>query len=292
MAVVSDEVRGLMHESQAARKARWDPTRRDVRFKPGDEVLLDTTFSPLPSRDKLSPRWMGPFRVLEQTAPNTYRLDVPSSWRAFSEFNVEHLRRYLRRPPELGGDEAEPPPVPGLDGKPEHEVAAILKFAVRAGRPQVLIRWAGLDASGDTWEPLENLTNCEEAIRDFERARGVVLPRVPPPPPSQACGGRAPPLPPPGYSVDAAPGDLGAALVGRRILYWWPEDGWQLGTVARTCRPGASSFSHVVAYHRRTSALRGTVESLLDAASYGARWVLLSALPPAGVERAARVSTP
>ena len=82
-------------------------------------------------------------RVLEQTASNTYRLDVPSSWRAFSEFNVERLRRYFRRPPELGGDEAEPPvTVPGLDGQPEHEVAAILKFAVRAGRPQVLIRWA------------------------------------------------------------------------------------------------------------------------------------------------------
>ena len=112
MSVVTDEVRSLMHESQAARKARLDPTRRDVRFKPGDEVLLDTTFSPLPSRDKLSPRWMGPFRVLEQTAPNTYRLDVPSSWRAFSEFNVERLRRYLRRPPELGGDEAEHNKVP------------------------------------------------------------------------------------------------------------------------------------------------------------------------------------
>ena len=77
---------------------------------------------------------------------NSYGLDVPSSWRwyAFSEFNVEHLRRYLRRPPELGGDEAEPPRVPGLDGQPEHEVAAILKFAVRAGRPQVLIRLAWL----------------------------------------------------------------------------------------------------------------------------------------------------
>ena len=225
MSVVTDEVRSLMHESQAARKARLDPARRDVQFRPGDEVLLDTTFSPLPSRGKLSQRWMGPFRVLAQTAPNTYRLNVPSTWRAFSEFNVERLRRYLRRPPELGGDAAEPPPVPGLDGHPEHEVSAILKFAVRAGRPQVLIRWAGLDASGDTWEPLDNLTNCEEAIRDFERARGVVLPRVPPPPPSQVCGGRAPPLPPPGYSVDAAPGDLGAALVGRRILYWWPEDG-------------------------------------------------------------------
>ncbi len=29
------------------------------------------------------------------------------------------------------------------------------------------------------------------------------------------------------------PGDLGAALVGRQLLYWWQDDGWQRGTVAR-----------------------------------------------------------
>jgi hypothetical protein len=29
-----------------------------------------------------------------------------------------------------------------------------------------------------------------------------------------------------------APGDLGAPLVGRTLLYWWPDDGWQRGTVA------------------------------------------------------------
>ena len=44
LAVVSDEVRGLMHKSQAARKARLDPTPRDVRFKPLYNILLDTTF--------------------------------------------------------------------------------------------------------------------------------------------------------------------------------------------------------------------------------------------------------
>ncbi len=53
---------------------------------------------------------MGPFRVLAKTAPNTNRLDLPPSWRAFSEFNVERLRRYLRRPPALGGDDEEPAP--------------------------------------------------------------------------------------------------------------------------------------------------------------------------------------
>ena len=36
--------------------------------------------------------------------------------------------------------------------------------------------------------------------------------------------------------------------VGRTILYWWPKDGWQRGTVARLCPRGA--FSHVVAYTR------------------------------------------
>ncbi len=68
--------------------------------------------------------------------------------------------------------------------------------------------------------------------------------------------------------MDPSPGDLGATLpvVGRRILYWWPSDGWQLGTVARICAPSASGFTHVVAYTWQTSALRGTVDTLLDAA--------------------------
>ena len=81
--------------------------------------------------------------------------------------------------------------------------------------------------------------------------------------------------------------DLGAALVGRTLLYWWPTDGWQRGTVARLCPRCA--FSHVVAraYYRQTSALRGSADSLLDAASYGDRWVLLSpAAAAAGVDRA------
>ena len=134
----------------------------------------------------------------------------------------------------------------------------------------------------DTWEPLEHLTNCEEAIRTFERARGCTVPRLPPPPPSRVCGGRATLQPPAGFVVDPAPPpDLGSSLIGRQLLYWWPADGWQRGSIARVCP--RTPFSHVVAYHRHTSALRGTADSLLDAASYGSRWVLLSPGPATGV---------
>ena len=60
------------------------------------------------------------------------------------------------------------------------------------------------------------------------------------------------------FTIDAAPptGDLRAELVGRTLLYWWPADGWQRGTVARLCPRGA--VSHVVAYTRQTSALPGS----------------------------------
>ncbi len=49
------------------------------------------------------------------------------------------------------------------------------------------MQWEGRRgrAMGDTWEPLANVTNCEEVIRDFERAQGAVVPgpRLPAPGP-------------------------------------------------------------------------------------------------------------
>ena len=60
--------------------------------------------------------------------------------------------------------------------------------------------------------------------------------------------------------------------------------------MARLCPRGA--LSHVVAYTRQTSALRGTADTLLDAASYGARWVLLSPAPAAGVSLRSRAPRP
>ena len=71
--------------------------------------------------------------------------------------------------------------------------------------------------------------------------------------------------------------------MGQQLLYWWPDDGWQRGTVA---------FSHVVANTRQTSVLRGTADPLLDSASYGARWVLLSPALAAGVVAGSRARRP
>ena len=80
------------------------------------------------------------------------------------------------------------------------------------------------------------------------------------------------------------PDDLGAALVSRtlRLLYWWPDAVTRGITFVDRPKPVTG---HVAAQHRgvplpvrrfltcrgyrsRHSALRGTADSLLDAASY------------------------
>jgi hypothetical protein len=136
LAQVTDEVRALLKERQERRKAELDVQRRDVRFAVGDEVLLDTEHTPLPSRSLLSPRSMGPFTVLACPA----RLDLPSSWRVFNEFHVDRLRLYVHRPAHLGGETGPPAPVVGADGAPEHEVAELLKFKMRMAD---LTSWCG-----------------------------------------------------------------------------------------------------------------------------------------------------
>ncbi len=116
-----------MLESQLARKARLDPHRRDVQFKPGDEVLLDTTHrhsSPFPRQALTTLDGLAP----SACSPRHLRIPNASTIPRAGAFNVERLRRYLRRPPALpvGGDDEEQVPVQGLDGQLEHEVEAII----------------------------------------------------------------------------------------------------------------------------------------------------------------------
>jgi NAD(P)H-hydrate repair Nnr-like enzyme with NAD(P)H-hydrate epimerase domain len=53
LAQVTGEVRALLQEQQDRHKAELDAQRRNVRFALGDEVLLDTEHTPLPSRSLL-----------------------------------------------------------------------------------------------------------------------------------------------------------------------------------------------------------------------------------------------
>ena len=105
-------------------------------------------------------------------------------------------------------------------------------------------------------------------------ARAGWTPNLVPGAGSRGFGGWAPGVA--GFRL-ATPGEVlgGAALVGTRVLYQWPAEGWVLGVVVRMS--SAQGFSHVIRYGRGSALGPAVVASLLDAASHGpaGRWILL-----------------
>ena len=228
---------------------------------------------------KLRPRWEGPFPVAAIAGPDTYTLTLPRRFKCSPTVNVDRLKPFHPRT----GRPAPPGPVsdPGQEG--EHVVEQLLNRKSVRGRTYYLVRWLGHPSADDSWEPAEHLVHCPERVAEYEEA----APRRPKTVRARAraqAGGHATeedgagsslpvaprPVPPPGWAVAAA---RRAPVLGATLLYWWPDEGWQLGRVRRRSRK--APFTHVVGYRSPPAAFTGEVDSLLDEASYGSRWVTL-----------------
>ena len=58
-----------------------------------------------------------------------------------------------------------------MDDELEYEVEALLQKTVvcrgRTSQPYYLVKWKGYDMAHNSWEPLKNLTHCEEELQRF-----------------------------------------------------------------------------------------------------------------------------
>ena len=96
-------IRQHLVTAQSRQKSYIDIRRRPLEFDVGDHVFLKE----MPKREvvrfekrvKLSPRFIGPFEILEKVGTVTYRLALPPSMSSVHEvFHVSMLRRYTPDP--------------------------------------------------------------------------------------------------------------------------------------------------------------------------------------------------
>lgn len=94
-----DEVREKTLRNQVVHQQRiaryYNSKVRPRRFQVGDLVLRKAAFDKDTRRGKLAPNWEGPYTVLEELRPGTYRLRSPDGRVLSHPWNIEHLRKFF-----------------------------------------------------------------------------------------------------------------------------------------------------------------------------------------------------
>ena len=138
-----DEILRLLKESlvtaQQRMKINADRHRRELEFAPGDFVYLRLQpFRQLSVRtrgnQKLSPRFYGPYQVVERLGPVAYRIALPADSRIHPVFHVSQLKKQLDRSDRA----AQKLPQVQDDNKLLFEPAAILDFCWSKAGKKVL----------------------------------------------------------------------------------------------------------------------------------------------------------
>ena len=160
--------KALLQAAQQRQKAYYDSKRRLLAFKPGQKVMLSTEHIRLksPGTQKLLPRFIGPFAVVQRIGENAYKLQLPARLRIHDVFHVSLLKPYK-------SDGTYQPPTEPLffddEGQPWFEVESVLQHReLRRGKrsvTQYLIKWKGYGHEHNTWEPERNLT--AGALNDY-----------------------------------------------------------------------------------------------------------------------------
>ncbi|GJW32793.1 putative reverse transcriptase domain-containing protein [Tanacetum coccineum] len=94
------QIKNRLLAARSRHKSYADVRRKPLEFEVGDKVMLKV--SPwkgvvrFGKRGKLSPRYIGPFKILSRVGPEAYKLELPRELQGIhNTFHVSNLKKYL-----------------------------------------------------------------------------------------------------------------------------------------------------------------------------------------------------
>ena len=99
-------IRERIQTAQSRQKSYADRRRRDLEFAVGDHVFLKVSpwkgITRFGHKGKLSPRYIGPFEILERVGLVAYRIALPPALsKIHNVFHVSSLRKYIPDPSHI-----------------------------------------------------------------------------------------------------------------------------------------------------------------------------------------------
>ncbi|KAI2668864.1 Transposon Tf2-6 polyprotein [Labeo rohita] len=152
-----------IHLQSAIRRTRVQADHRrrpNPPYEVGQWVWLSTRdlHLRLPCR-KLSPRYEGPFQIIKQITPVSFRLRLPPEYRISPTFHVSLLKPAdIPEGVEILDETASQGPPPNIiDGKEVYQVKTLLDSWCRRGRLQYLVDWEGFGPEERSWVPATDI---------------------------------------------------------------------------------------------------------------------------------------
>jgi hypothetical protein len=157
-------IRENLRIAQSRQKSYADDKRRDVVFQEGDYVYLKV--SPIRGlrrfrvKGKLSPRFIGPFKILERVGEGAYRLELPVQLADVHDvFHISQLKK------GFGPHDKEPLPLDDLNVNEDLTIVEypiwILETMTRVTRNSVIkmckVQWSNHAEDEATWEKEDEL---------------------------------------------------------------------------------------------------------------------------------------
>jgi hypothetical protein len=173
------DIKERLLQAQATMKQQYDGHHRDIEFAVGQWVWLRlrhrqaTAITPA-TPTKLSPRFFGPYKILERIGTLAYRLELPARAHIHDVFHVSLLKQFHGEPPESIV------PLPDLlHGRVLPIPQAVLRARLNRGVWEILVQWKDHPPTETSWMTVQSfrtnypLFQLEDEL--FSGERGSVV---------------------------------------------------------------------------------------------------------------------